>query len=94
MQTFKYQEDLNESMATITINVSDKVTRRFREMVKHQYGESKGVLGRAITEAMEHWIDELQQEEIATRQLQLSEKGFKLGRKLYAKRGDLYERKH
>lgn len=67
-------------MGTITISVDDATEMEFREVVKEEIGEVKGSLGSAITEAMNLWIKDKQQTEIAERQLQLMEKGFRFGK--------------
>jgi hypothetical protein len=78
-------------MATITINVSDDVDTTFRKTVAHEYGAEKGVLGKAVTEAIELWVTEKKQKDIAVRQLKLMEKGFSFG-KFTFKRDEIYER--
>ena len=92
METFRYFESVNEPMATITINVNDEVAKRFRDMVKHESGEGKGVIGKTVEEALELWIKEKEQQDIAQRQMALMKKGFKLGKILYKSRGELYDR--
>lgn len=44
------------SMATITVNVPDKVAKAFRKQVRTLHGKKKGVLGKAMTEAMQDWM--------------------------------------
>lgn len=79
-------------MGTITVNVDDKTERRFRETVKREVGVGKGILGKAITEALNTWVEEKEQKEIAERMLKLLDKGFDLGGKLYKDRSELHER--
>jgi hypothetical protein len=79
-------------MGTITVNVKDEVEKEFRRVASIAHGSEKGYLGKAITEAMQRWIDEKRQKEIAERELKLLEKGFSFGRKLYETRDELHER--
>lgn len=79
-------------MGTITINVDDKIETKFRETVKEIVGTGKGKLGSAINEAMQKWIHEKRQDEIAQRQIKLLEKGFEMGSLNYKHRGELHDR--
>lgn len=79
-------------MGTITVNVDDKAESRFRKTVKEAVGTGKGKLGKAITEAINKWVDEKRQKEIAERQIKLMEKGFDLGGVTYKHRSELHER--
>jgi predicted transcriptional regulator len=79
-------------MATITINVDDEVEKKFRETAKTVIGDRKGFLGRAVTEAMELWIREKTQKEIARTALELMSQEYHLGKRLYSGRKDLHER--
>ncbi|MBS3170629.1 hypothetical protein J4223_02520 [Candidatus Woesearchaeota archaeon] len=94
MQTFKYQQNLNESMATITINIQNEVSEKFREIVKKERGEGKGIIGKAVEEAIQNWIKEKEENEIAQRQLELLKKGFKTGKLKKFNREELYDRKY
>ncbi len=80
-------------MGTITVNVTDETETLFRETVEEKLGTQKGVLGKALEEAMKKWAEEKRQDEISRRQLNLLKKGFHLG---YAKqkigRGELHDR--
>ena len=78
-------------MGTITISVDDDTEGLFREVVKQEIGETKGSLGSAITQAMDLWIKDKQQMEIAQRQLQLMEKGFHFGKYKF-NRDELHDR--
>ncbi len=40
----------------ITVKISDDVEREFRRVVAKVYGVGKGVLGKAIEEAIELWL--------------------------------------
>ena len=77
-------------MATITVNIPDETDIFFRRVVSEELGEGKGILGKAIDEAMKNWAEEKEQKEIAERQLSILKKGLNLGKILYKKRSDLY----
>ncbi|MDP3918812.1 MAG: hypothetical protein Q8Q35_02830 [Nanoarchaeota archaeon] len=79
-KTFKYLRNLNVSMGTITINVDNKTEEIFRKTVSEKLGTGKGKLGTAVTEALYNWVEINQEENIQKRQLEMMEKGFKLGR--------------
>ena len=79
-------------MGTITINIKDEIEKEFKTVASITHGEEKGYLEKAITEAMQRWIEEKRQEKIAERELKLLEKGFNFGKKLYKTRDELYER--
>lgn len=93
MQTFKYNESLNESMATITINLNNKLSEHFRATVKKEKGEGKGIIGKAVEEALTLWIKEKEEEEIVKRQLEIiKNKGYKTGKVFKYTRENLHER--
>ncbi len=79
-------------MAIITISVDDEVEKKFRETAKRVIGDRKGFLGRAVTEAMSLWMKEKSQAEIARTAMELMEKEYHLGKRLYSDRKDLHER--
>jgi hypothetical protein len=79
-------------MGTITINVNDDIEKRFRLVARKVYPEKKGYLGKAVTSAMQKWIDEIMQKRIADNELKLLEKGFKMGKFKFKSRAELYER--
>ena len=80
-------------MGTITISVNDATEMEFRDVVKQEIGETKGSLGSAITQAMDLWIKDKQQTEIAQRQLALMRKGFRFGKYKFD-REELHERRN
>ena len=43
-------------MGTVTININDQIEDSFRNFVYKNYGKSKGILIKTITEALENWI--------------------------------------
>lgn len=79
-------------MGTITINVNDDIEKRFRLVARKVYPEKKGYLGKAVTSAMQKWIDEIMQKRIADNELKLMEKGFNMGEFKFKSRAELYER--
>ena len=79
-------------MGTITISINDDTEKRFREAAIKKLGQRKGYLGKATTEALEHWVRLQSQEEIARDALVLLETGHYLGKHLYTERKDLYDR--
>ncbi len=79
-------------MATITINVDDKINKEFRQMVKSLFGEGKGILGKAIEEAIKKWIFDQNQKEIAERQIGLMKKGLWASKNYKFNRNEIYER--
>lgn len=79
-------------MGTITVNVSDETEQLFRETVKEEIGEGKGKLGAAVSEALQKWVDEKKQRDIAKRMIALMEKGFDMGRITIKSRDELYDR--
>ena len=79
-------------MGTITINVNDDVEKQFRAVAREFYPDKKGYLGKAVTSAMQKWINEILQNKISQRELELLEKGFKMGKITVNSREELYER--
>ncbi len=79
-------------MGTITVNVKDDVEKEFRKLVRILHGSRKGELGKALTEAMQKWVYEKNQEKIAQEGLKLLELKFNFGKRLYRDRDELHER--
>jgi len=80
-------------MTTITLNVNNELNNEFRQVVKSKFGEGKGILGKAIEDAIKKWINEQKQIEISNKQILLlregawSNKGYKFNREeIYEKR--------
>ena len=44
-------------MARITVSINDGIVREFRETVKKNLGQGKGIFGKAIEEAIKKWIE-------------------------------------
>ncbi|MEN6395193.1 MAG: hypothetical protein ABFC78_01770 [Methanoregula sp.] len=78
-------------MGTITLCIDDATEKRFREVTRRRIGTKKGSLGRATSEALELWIRQQTQEEIARDALDLLKQGSDFGKRLYRDRDDLYE---
>ncbi len=79
-------------MGTITVNIKDEIEKEFKAVASIVHGDEKGYLEKAVTEAMQRWIEEKRQEKIAEEALKLLETGFDFGKRLYKDRSDLYER--
>lgn len=79
-------------MATITISVKDNVEKEFRETVKKKLGQGKGVLGKAVEEAIEKWVHDKNQKEIAERQKELMRKGLYSLKGWKFNRDEIYDR--
>lgn len=79
-------------MGTITISVDDEVEEKFREKVRKEKGEKKGALGQGITEALDKWIREKEQERTTRELIDLMEEGFEMGEVLWKKREELHGR--
>ena len=79
-------------MGTITVNIEDEVEKEFRAVASIAHGSKRGYLEKAITDAIQRWIEEKRQEKIAEEALKLVEQGFDFGKRLYKDRSDLHER--
>ena len=79
-------------MTTITINVKDEVNKDFREAVEKKMGHGKGVLGKAIEEAMQRWASEEEERKLREEALATLKKGiYKLPKGYKFKREEAYE---
>jgi hypothetical protein len=79
-------------MGTITVNVEDKVEKRFREVASTVFGKRKGYLGKALTIAMQTWTEE-KRKTAELRAFDMLKTGLNLGGIKYKKRKELHERK-
>jgi len=79
-------------MGTITININDEIENQFRTLARKTYHDKKGYLGNAVTCALQKWIDEVTQKQIAERELKILDKGFVMGKLKFTSREELYER--
>jgi len=75
---------------TITINIETEVLKKLRELASAEK-QKKGFLGRVISEATKEYLKEKEQDEIARRQLEKMEKGYKMGKILIKNRDDIYD---
>ena len=79
-------------MATITISVKDDIEKEFRESVKKKLGQGKGVLGKAVEEAMQKWLHDERQKEIAKSAMEMMNKGLYTLKGWKFNRDELYDR--
>ena len=79
-------------MATITLNVTDEVNNEFRSVVKTNFGEGKGKLGKAIEEAIKIWIFQQKQKELSTKGLSLLKEGIWSKKNYKFNREEAYDR--
>jgi len=79
-------------MGTITLSIDDRTEQDFRRLAEKILGKRKGSLGEAATEAMNLWIREKTQKEVARDALELTEKAYHLGKRKFTSRKDLYDR--
>ena len=66
------------STTTITINIDDEVAEGLRKRAAMIYGKKKGYLGRALTIAVQKWLEQTEKD-VNADAISLLEKGFKLG---------------
>ncbi len=78
-------------MGTITLNLPNETEQKFRKAVALKFGKGKGSLGKATAQALEAWTERAMGGSEA-RMLELMERGFKLGERLYKTRAELHER--
>ncbi|HIH42694.1 TPA: hypothetical protein HA246_03550 [Candidatus Woesearchaeota archaeon] len=76
-------------MATITTNVKEDVAQTFRKRAIEIYGKRKGVLGKAMSEAMMEWCRKKEYFETC---MKLLDEGIDTGKLKYKKRDELYDR--
>lgn len=79
-------------MAIMTISINNETAHKFREEVTRKLGEKKGVLGKAIEEAIKNWLEEEEQKKIAERQIALMKKGIGTLKGWKFNREELYDR--
>lgn len=79
-------------MATMTISMKDEVANELRQTVKSELGSGKGALGKAIEEAVNKWIEEKKQKEIAKRAMEMMNKGLYSLKGWKFNRDELYDR--
>ncbi len=79
-------------MPTMTISINDEINKEFRQTVKKEFGEGKGVLGKAVEEAVKKWIEEKKQKEIAQSAKEMMNKGLYSLKGWKFNREELYDR--
>ena len=77
---------------TITINVDQQTSKKFRKLAAIRYGRRKGYLGRAFSNAIKSWVEKQENEDIDMLAIEELRKGYNLGGLKYKHRGDLHER--
>ncbi len=78
-------------MGTVTVTVEDKVEERFRKKVMQKFGKRKGSLGKAVTQAMDNWVEK-EGKDAVSETIEMLEKGINLGGITYKSRAELHER--
>ncbi len=79
-------------MATITISVKDDVNKEFRETVRKKLGQGKGVLGKAVEEAMQKWMHDEGQRKIAAELKKMMDEGLYSLKGWKFNRDEIYDR--
>jgi len=79
-------------MATITISVKDEVDKEFRDTVKKKLGQGKGVLGKAVEEALQKWVHDERQRQIADEMMKMMDKGLYSLKGWKFNRDEIYDR--
>jgi hypothetical protein len=75
---------------TITVNLNEDVDNEFRKKAALKYGKRKGYLGKAMTEALDQWMRNLDTD-VEAQSLEMLKEGVKM-KKWKFRREDLYER--
>jgi len=76
---------------TITISIDEELDAQIRARAIQIYGQSKGAIGKAISEALKHWLEH--GSEYEKKAIQYLKKGYPLGGAAYKSRDELYERR-
>ena len=79
-------------MATITVSVKDNVNKEFRETVRKKLGQGKGVLGKAVEEALQKWVHDERQRQIADEMMKMMDKGLYSLKGWKFNRDEIYDR--
>ncbi|MCW6159749.1 MAG: hypothetical protein LVQ95_01510 [Candidatus Micrarchaeales archaeon] len=75
----------------ITISVNEESEGKFRRLAILKYGKRKGALGKALTEAIDDWVRELQEADLTEKTLKLLKRGVAIKRKWKFNREELYD---
>lgn len=73
----------------ITISINEESEKNFRRIAILKYGKRKGALGKALTEAIDEWVRELQEKDLTSKSLELMKKGV-AKKKWRFNRDDIY----
>ena len=79
-------------MGIITISISDEAENKLRETAKKKLGEGKGVLGKAVEEAVNKWADDEEQQRIAAELKAMMDKGLYSLKGWKFNRDEIYDR--
>ena len=79
-------------MGIITISISDEAENKLRETAKKKLGEGKGVLGKAVEEAVNKWADDENQKRIAAELKAMMDKGLYSLKGWKFNRDEIYDR--
>jgi len=79
-------------MGVITISLNDQTEKELRKLAKAKYSMKKGAMAKVITEALEKWKKQKEDEIIIKESLELLKKGFDMGKITYKNRAELHER--
>jgi hypothetical protein len=80
------------SAKIITVSVNAEVERKFRKAARALHGKKKGYLGKALTDAMEIWTKDKEQNDTVVAAMKLLEDGIDLGGVKHKHRDELHER--
>ena len=76
----------------MTISVKDEVAKEFRETVKKKLGQGKGILGKAVEEALQNWAHDEKQRQIAAELKEMMDKGLYSLKGWKFNRDEIYDR--
>ncbi|MBI4162781.1 MAG: hypothetical protein HY513_03790 [Candidatus Aenigmarchaeota archaeon] len=74
---------------TITVSVDKETEEKFRKLASATYGNQKGYLGKALTDAMKEWEKKKEESDAVAKMLKLMEKGIKM-KKWEFNRNEIY----
>ncbi len=75
---------------TLTISVDEESERKFRKLALSKYGKRKGTLGKALTAAMDKWIEQVEGADLTAETIDLMKKGV-AKKKWKFNREEIYE---
>ena len=77
---------------TITINMDQNLSKKFRKLAAIKYGKRKGYLDKAVDNAIRAWMAKQESEDINIRAIEELKKGYYLGGIKYKSRNEPHER--